>query len=208
MNVIVLEAIGYLAAAANIFVFISETMIPLRIAAICADALFSVYFFATGYYPLFALHAFLLPVNIFRLMQMRRLVGDMRQIFNQAPDAVFDYEWLRPYMRAMKLPAGFALHYRGDVAEEAYVILRGEVRLLEPRVTLRAGAFFGEMGMFTEENRRTASAVTATEVELLCLRYDDLLQLAAQDAEFSFYLMRLMMKRMQHNLSLVSARGG
>ena len=58
-----------------------------------------------------------------------------------------------------------------------------------------------------DENRRTASAVTATEVELLCLRYDDLLQLAAQDAEFSFYLMRLMMRRMQNNLSLVSARG-
>jgi len=207
MNGIVIEAIGYLAAAANIFVFISETMIPLRIAAICADALFSVYFFETGYYPLFALHAFLLPVNIVRLMQMRRLVGDMRHIFNQAPGAVFDYEWLRPYMRSMTLPPGFALHYRGDLAEEAYVILRGEVRLLEPRVTLRAGAFFGEMGMFTDENRRTASAVTATEVERLCLRYDDLLQLAAQDAEFSFYLMRLMMRRMQHNLSLVSARG-
>jgi CRP-like cAMP-binding protein len=34
------------------------------------------------------------------------------------------------------------------------------------------------------------------------LRYDDLLQLAAQDPEFSFYLMRLMMRRTQHNLDL------
>ena len=64
------------------------------------------------------------------------------------------------------------------------------------------------MGMFTEENRRTASAIAQTNVELLCLRYDDLLQLAAQDPEFGFYLMRLMMRRTQHNLELAQQEQG
>ena len=63
------------------------------------------------------------------------------------------------------------------------------------------------MGMFTDENRRTATAVAETDIELLAIRYDDLLQLAAQDPEFSFYLMRLMMKRMQHNLELAEHAG-
>jgi len=72
-------------------------------------------------------------------------------------------------------------------------------------VTLKAGAFFGEMGLFTEENRRTASAVALTDVDLLCVRYDELLELAAQNPQFGFYLMKLMMQRMQQNVDLARA---
>ena len=63
------EAVGYLAAAASVFVYVSNTMIPLRIGAIVANALFAFYFFLKGLYPLFALNAFLVPVNMLRLRQ-------------------------------------------------------------------------------------------------------------------------------------------
>lgn len=196
------ESVGYLAAAANVFVFISNTMIPLRIAAIIANVLFAVYFALKGYYPLFALHAFMAPINIFRLRQIRRLIFDVREATKAASAGEFDYEWLRPYMKQIELPEGFTLHRKGDLSQEAYVIVRGEVLLIEPKVTLPAGAFFGEMGLFTEENRRTATAVAKTDLTLLCVRYDDLLELAAQDPQFGFYLMKLMMRRMQHNVAL------
>ena len=196
------EGVGYLAAAANVFVFISNTMIPLRIAAIIANVLFAVYFALKGYYPLFALHAFMAPINIFRLRQIRRLIFDVREATKAASAGEFDYEWLRPYMKQIELPEGFTLHRKGDLSQEAYVIVRGEVLLIEPKVTLLAGAFFGEMGLFTEENRRTATAVAKTDLTLLCVRYDDLLELAAQDPQFGFYLMKLMMRRMQHNVAL------
>ncbi|MEF3367114.1 cyclic nucleotide-binding domain-containing protein [Methylocystis sp. 9N] len=196
------EAIGYLAAAASVFVYVSNTMIPLRIGAILANAIFALYFFLKGLYPLFALNAFLVPVNVLRLRQMQRLVADIRA----AASEDFDFEWLRPYMKPLKLSQGFTLHRKGDLSEEAYIIVRGEIHLLEPDVTLKAGALFGEMGMFTSENRRTATAVAATDLDLLCIRYDDLLQLAAQNPQFGFYLMRLMVQRMQHNVQIASAR--
>jgi hypothetical protein len=197
-----IEAIGYFAAAANVFVFVSNTMIPLRIAAILANALFAAYFFLKGYYPLFALNAFMVPINVFRLNQMRRLIADVRQATRAASEGEFDYEWLRPYMKPVKLSQGFTLYRKGDLSEEAYILVHGDVSLPEPGVTLKPGAFFGEMGLFTEENRRTATAVAATDVDLLCVRYDELLELAAQNPQFGFYLMRLMMKRMQHNVDL------
>lgn len=200
---LLIEGIGYLAAAASVFVYVSNTMIPLRIGAILANTLFSAYFLLKGLYPLFALNAFLVPVNVLRLRQMQRLVEDIRA----AASDDFDFEWLRPYMRPIKLTQGFTLHRKGDLSEEAYLLVRGEVFLTEPRVTLRPGALFGEMGMFTSENRRTATAVAATDVELLCVRYDDLLQLAAQNPQFGFYLMRLMVQRMQHNVELARAAG-
>lgn len=202
-----IEAIGYCAAAANVFVFVSNTMIPLRIAAILANALFAGYFYLKGYLPLFALNAFMAPINMFRLHQMRRLIRDVRQATQAADDGEFDYEWLRPYMKQVKLSAGFTLYRKGDLSEDAFILVHGEIFLIEPAVTLKAGAFFGEMGLFTEENRRTASAVAATDVDLLCVRYDELLELAAQNPQFGFYLMKLMMRRMQHNVELARAAG-
>lgn len=197
-----IEAIGYAAAAANVFVFVSNTMIPLRIAAIVANALFAAYFFFKGYLPLFALNACMAPINVFRLQQMRRLISDVRQATQAASDGEFDYEWLRPYMKPVKLSEGFTLYRIGDLSEAAFIIVRGEIFLLEPGVTLTPGAFFGEMGLFTEENRRTATAVAATDVDLLCVRYDELLELSAQNPQFGFYLMKLMMRRMQQNVEL------
>ncbi len=202
-----IEAIGYLAAAANVFVFVSNTMIPLRIAAILANALFAAYFFLKGFYPLFALNAFMVPINVFRLRQMQRLILDVREATTAASEGEFDYGWLRPYMKPVKLPKDFTLHRKGDLAEEAYILVRGEILLVEPKVTLEAGAFFGEMGLFSEENRRTATAVAASDLDLLCVRYDALLELAAQNPQFGFYLMKLMMKRMQHNVELARAQG-
>ncbi|MEK4032918.1 cyclic nucleotide-binding domain-containing protein [Methylocystis sp. IM3] len=203
---LLIEAIGYMAAAANVFVFVSNTMIPLRIAAIAANALFAAYFYLKGYLPLFALNACMAPINVFRLRQMRRLISDVRQATKAASEGEFDYEWLRPYMKQVKLSEGFTLYHLGDLSEDAFILVRGEIFLLEPGVTLQAGAFFGEMGLFTEENRRTATAVAATDVDLLCVRYDELLELSAQNPQFGFYLMKLMMRRMQHNVEI--ARSG
>jgi CRP/FNR family transcriptional regulator, cyclic AMP receptor protein len=196
------EAIGYCAAAANIFVFVSNTMIPLRLAAILANALFAAYFYLKGYFPLFALNAFMVPLNVLRLRQMRRLIADVRQATQAADDGEFDYEWLRPYMKQLTLSEGFTLYRKGDISEDAFFLVHGEILLPEPQVTLKPGTFFGEMGLFTEENRRTASAVAVTDVDLLCVRYDALLELAAQNPQFGFYLMKLMMGRMQHNVEI------
>jgi hypothetical protein len=197
-----IEAVGYLAAAVNVFVFVSNTMIPLRIAAILASALFAAYFYLKGIYPLFALNACLLPLNVWRLRQMQTLIEDVRA----ATQGDFDFEWLRPYMRPLSLPAGTTLYRKDELAEDAFVVVKGEIELPELGVKLGPGALFGEMGLFTDENRRTAGAVATDDVELLCVRYTDLLQLAAQNPRFGFYLMRLMMQRMQHNVELARER--
>jgi CRP/FNR family cyclic AMP-dependent transcriptional regulator len=194
----VIEALGYCAAAVNVFVYVSNTMIPLRIAAIIANGLFASYFYLKGIYPLFLLNASLLPINVWRLNQMQQLIEAVRA----ASAGEFDFEWLRPYMKPLRVSSGLTLYRKGDLAEDAFVIVRGAIFLPEPGVTLEVGALFGEMGLFTDENRRTASAVAVGDVELLCVRYSDLLQLAAQNPQFGFYLMRLMVRRMQHNVEL------
>jgi CRP/FNR family cyclic AMP-dependent transcriptional regulator len=199
-------ALGFLAAAANAYAYVSNTMIPLRVAAILANALFALYFFLQGsaFYPLFAFNALLLPLNVWRLLQMKRLITAVRL----ATEDDFHSDWLRPYMRPKKVPEGVTLYRKDDTADAAYVIVHGTILVPEKGVSLGPGALFGELGLFADERKRTASAVAETDVELLSLRYSDLMQLVTQNPQFGFYLMRLMVRRMQHNVALATAGRG
>ena len=132
----------------------------------------------------------------------------MIEAIRAATQGEFNFDWLRPFMRPAHVPADVALYHKGDLAEEAFVIVRGAIEVPEAGVTLDVGALFGEIGLFTDENRRTASAVAVGETELLCIRYSDVLQLAAQNPQFGFYLMRLMVQRMQRNIALAHAGKG
>ncbi len=198
MNMWLIEALGYMAAAMNVFVYVSNSMIPLRIAAIFANAMFSAYFYLKGVYPLLLLNGALMCVNVWRLRQHQHLIEAIRA----ATQGDFNFDWLRPFMRPTHVPADVALYRKGDLAEEAFVIVSGGIEVPEFGVTLGVGALFGEIGLFSDENRRTASAVAVGETELLCIRYSDVLQLAAQNPQFGFYLMRLMVQRMQRNVAL------
>ncbi len=199
-------ALGFLAAAANAYAYVSNTMIPLRVSAILANALFAAYFFLQGsaFYPLFAFNALLLPLNVWRLLQMKRLITAVRL----ATEDEFHSDWLRPYMRPKKVPEGVTLYRKDDTADAAYVIVQGKILVPEKGVSLGPGALFGELGLFVDERKRTASAIAETDVELLSLRYSDLMQLVTQNPQFGFYLMRLMVRRMQHNVALATLGRG
>ena len=82
------------------------------------------------------------------------------------------------------------------------MIVKGALLVPEKDVVLKRGALVGELGMFAQGNRRTASAVAQDEVELLAISYGDVMQLCAQSPAFCFYLMRLMMNRMERNVEL------
>ena len=66
----VAEWFGIAAAAASLYAANSKTIIPLRIAAMVANALALIYSFLHGTYPTFALNAVLLPLNAWRLHAM------------------------------------------------------------------------------------------------------------------------------------------
>src|SRR3954463_2783895 len=89
------EFVGIGAAAASLYAANSRTIIPLRIAAIVANALAMTYSFLHGTYPTFALNAVLLPLNAWRLHGMLKLIRDI----DAAARSDLNAEWLLPYMR-------------------------------------------------------------------------------------------------------------
>jgi CRP-like cAMP-binding protein/multidrug efflux pump subunit AcrA (membrane-fusion protein) len=191
-----LEFVGYVAAGLVFATFYMKTMIPLRVVGISSNVTFLLYSWVAGVMPLFVLHAALLPLNIWRLMQIRALVREVRKV------AVGDLplESLLPFMSPRRAEAGEVLFRRGDAAGEMFHLLSGAVRLEELGKTLGPGAMLGEISMFAPRRERTATAVCDTDVELLSITADKVMQLYYQNPRFGFHVIRLITGRLIENL--------
>jgi hypothetical protein len=75
-----IDFVGYLAALTVLATFCMDTIVPLRGLAIASNVLFILYGIAGHLYPVFFLHAVLLPVNIVKIvklsLQVRRTSGE------------------------------------------------------------------------------------------------------------------------------------
>jgi CRP-like cAMP-binding protein/multidrug resistance efflux pump len=193
------EFVGFVAAGLVFATFYMKTMIPLRLVGITSNVTFLTYAWFAGVVPLFVLHSALLPLNIWRLMQIRALVREVRKV------AVGDLplESLLPFMSPRRAEAGEVLFRRGDAAGEMFHLLSGAVRLEEVGKTLGPGAMLGEISMFAPRRERTATAVCDTHVELLSITADKVMQLYYQNPRFGFHVVRLITGRLIQNLRRV-----
>ena len=189
------EGIGYLASLLVFCTFYMKTMIPLRCVAIASNVVFMTYGLTGRIYPVFVLHAVLLPLNLRRLRQMRTLIQRVRE----ASGGNLSMEWLIPLMTRQKLEAGHVLFRMGDPASSMYLILEGTVRITELGVVLGPGALVGEMGVFAQDNRRTGTAVCENDVEVGAISDAKVMQLYYQNPAFGFYMFRLVLQRMLEN---------
>jgi CRP/FNR family cyclic AMP-dependent transcriptional regulator len=197
-----IELVGYAAAAASLYAFYSKTIIPLRVAAMVANALVIVYALGRGTYPSLLLNALLLPLNAVRLHAMHKLIRDV----DAAARGDLSAAWILPYMNRIQLKAGEVFIRQGEIAKEAYYILSGQVEVVEIGRTIASGTLLGEMGLFTEDGRRTMTVRCKTDCEAAIITYDRFKELYFQNPEFGFYLLRLIVTRMHANeLQLAAA---
>ena len=194
-------ALGYAAAVATIVAQRMRTMIPLRVAAIVANLMFIAFGTLATLWNVLFLHLVLLPLNVRRLLEMQRLVARVRD----AAEGDFMAEWLRPFTRRIVLPAGTVLFRRGDVATTAYYLLRGEFRYEETGRTVDSGWFFGDLGIFADDRRRTNTGICETEVEALELSYEELTQFYLQNPRFGFYYVRQVVRNLREHIALLEA---
>ncbi|MEM7023422.1 MAG: cyclic nucleotide-binding domain-containing protein [Pseudomonadota bacterium] len=189
------EAAGYLASGLVFCTFCMKTMMPLRLVAIASNVAFIVFGFFGGVYPVLVLHSVLLPLNTYRLLEMRALVRKIRNA--SATDLSVDA--MLPLMAKRRLTAGTVLFKKGAPAQEMYYMLRGSVGLKELGRSLGPGALIGEIGVFSPEHERTATAICETDVELLTITKDKISGLWFQNPELSYHLTRLIISRLLDN---------
>ena len=188
---------AWLAALLVFASFFMKTMIPLRVVAIGSNvafisyALLGLHYGVFGrVYPILVLHSCLLPLNVVRLSQVRRLVAE---VHSATDEDVF--QALIPYMRSESHPDGAVLFSRGDPADHLYLVESGAVRFVETNTCVGEGDAFGEVGLFAPHGRRTLTAVCEDDCRLAGIGRDKVLELYYQDPKFGFFLIRLVASR-------------
>jgi CRP/FNR family cyclic AMP-dependent transcriptional regulator len=194
MNSYYAEIVGVAAAAASLYAAHAKTIIPLRVAAVIANALAMAYSLSHGTYPTFAL-------NAWRLHQMISLIRGI----DAALATDMNVDWLVKYMRPTRYKAGDVMMARGEYATEAFYVIAGEVELVEIDQTRGGGTLLGEIGLFTPNGRRTMTVRCKTDVEAAKIGYDQIKELYFQNPQFGFKLLHLIVGRLQSNAELATA---
>jgi hypothetical protein len=195
------DAVGYLGAATTLIGASRKTMISLRAFAIGSNLCSLVYAAACGIWPSLVVSAVLLPFNIHRLVEMRRLIRRVEA----AAKGDLSLDWLRPFMDRSRHPAGEVLFRKGDDPDRMFFVLSGTLRLVEIGREVGPGELLGEIALFSPEHKRTMTVACAADCELLSISESSLRQLCHQNPAFSFHLMRLIARRLTGDVRRLEA---
>ena len=194
------------------FVLVStgvKTMIPLRWLGIGSNLGFVAYGAIHPSYPMLLLHAALLPINVYRLVEMMRLTRRVAAVVSEADRSDV---WLKPYMRSARLRAGTVLFRQGDLGDRLYFLAEGRIELVEIKGSIEAGKIFGEIAFFAADRRRRATARCAEDCTVLSIDENTVLQLFYQNPAFGFKMVELVTDHMSADVArltreLMIARG-
>jgi CRP/FNR family transcriptional regulator, cyclic AMP receptor protein len=192
MNYAHIDIVGYIAAGFVFCSFYMRTMKALRTVAIMSNLFSLVYAYLNGATPLMFLHMALLPLNIIRLQQLYGLLSRMQK----ETSSHYNFAALMPYMTVENYTSGQVVFEIGDKADKFYIIKSGTISCPQLTVELSEGEILGEIGIFSTQQKRTASAIATQDATLLSITEDTIIQLHHQDPEFSFYLIRLVITRL------------
>src|SRR5262245_49201920 len=120
---------AWVAALLVFAAFFMKTMVPLRLVAIASNVAFIAYALLglrSGIfgrvYPILVLHAALLPLNVIRLRQIRKLIDAVNEASRKDM-----FEYLIPYMTSEQHRNGSTVFAKGDRADKLYFIERGSI---------------------------------------------------------------------------------
>jgi hypothetical protein len=193
--------IANLAAAAGIILtivqFWMKTMIPLRVLGIVTNVLFLVYSSLAWVWPTFVLNCIVLPLNVYRLHEMRELIRKTQT----ASRAGFDLSALAPFMTDRPVKAGESIFHKGDTADAMYLVASGRLHLPETGIEFRPGAMVGELGLLAPGRVRTQSLAALEDGMIRVLPYARFEELYFQNPEFGLAFLKLTSQRLFQNIA-------
>jgi CRP/FNR family transcriptional regulator, cyclic AMP receptor protein len=170
-----------------------KTIIPMRWLAVGSNLGFVIYGAIHPAPLVFLLHLALLPINLWRVLEMQRLTRRVQQARSAEglPHMV-----LQPYMKRQRMAAGRVLFKRGDPADRLYVLAEGVLEVQETGARIDPGQLVGEISFFAPDGVRTATVRCASACTLLSMDETAFRQLFHQNPSFGYEVVRLITQRL------------
>ena len=194
--------VGFIGAALMVASYLMKSMLPLRLVALSANVFLIIYALQGGSWPTVALYVAMIPINVKKVLEIRKLV---RAIENAKADSPVS-EWLLPHMTRRQVKAGQTLWHKGDKANEMLYVEQGQLNLLEYDESIGPGSIVGEIGLFAPDNRRTRTIVCATDCTLYSLSAEAMAKLYYQNPKLGYHVMRLIVARLMHDVDVANKR--
>lgn len=189
--------LGFIGAALMLASYLMKSMLPLRIAALTACCFLVAYGALKQALPTLLLYGALIPINIKKTLQIRKLVQSIEKARDDTPVSV----WLLPHMHRRTVAAGTTLWRKGDAATEMLYLESGTLRLAEYDEAVQPGALVGEIGLFAPDNRRTLTLEAASDCVVYSLTAEEMALLYYQNPKLGFHVMRLIVARLMRDAS-------
>jgi hypothetical protein len=172
---------------------LTRTMLPLRWLAVGSNVGLLTYAVLQPSPITMIVSLSLLPINLFRAIEVTRLTRRVARAGVQADMAAL---WLRPHMKRRRLKAGRTLFTKGDPADRLYLLAEGELELADIGVPLLPGRIFGEVALFSPDHNRTHTVRCVTDCLILEIHESTVRQLFFQQPAFAFHLVQLLAQRL------------
>ncbi len=196
MDINYFEMLSYVGSAFTLTAVLQKTMIPLRFFAICSNTVFIAYAYYKNIPAILIVQCILLPLNCFRLFQMRKLVRDVKA----SASGDLSMDWLLPYMSKTSFDKDLVLCRKGDTADSLYYLQEGQVHLPEIDTHLGPGSLIGEIGLFMPDSTRTTTIICSEDCVFMTIPADKVYELYHQNPEFGFYMIRIVTERLIQNV--------
>lgn len=191
------QTLASLAAVAGVGLVIAgafvRTMLPLRWLAVGSNIGLLLYGALHPSPITLAIAGLLLPINVYRAVEVTRLT---RRVARAQADADLAGLWLKPYMKPRRLKAGQTLFRKGDQANRLYMLIDGDMELVEIGQRLEPGRIFGEIALFSPSGLRTHTVRCAGPCSVLEIHESTVKQLYYQNPAFAFHLIEMIAGRL------------
>lgn len=194
------DLFGYFASFLVFITFYMKRMIPLRLTAIASNVAFISYAWLNHLTPILVLHGALLPLNLYRLVELRWLIAKVLK----ASSDQFSIDALLPLMHRRSVGANDVLFKANDPAEALYYVLEGTLHLPELDKDLGPGSIIGEFALFSDTGRRTATAVARTDCIVMSLTKAAVLSTLVHHPHVGIHLLKMVTVRMLENARMHS----
>lgn len=198
----ILHYVGPAALLLAIVALFMRTMPALRLAASIAAALAIAAGALAGLSWLWIGAAMALAVNLWRDLEARATVRRLAGEADPSPTALF------AFVARETLAPGQVLFKRGDPGDEMYLIVDGEVEIVELGKTLGSGQVLGEVALLVPSHKRTATARAKGTVTLARMTRRDMELTALQNPAFGFELLKLVARRLSDDVERLERRAG
>jgi methyl-accepting chemotaxis protein len=157
-----------------------------------------------------ALHAMVLLVALIRTVLLHSLMQLTKGGATTAVSLAFkkprkqhpqSAEWLLPFMIPRTFAKGDYLFRVGDPSDDMFMIMKGAIRIEEIDIVLGPGEMIGEIGIFSAEKARTATARCQSDVEVRSISAHKVFEICAQSPSFGCQLMQLIISRLNQRVT-------